>query len=74
MISGLHALAIMALRQLDASSPSAWLVMRVCPAITRWDTAQAGRRGIPYAAHMAIGLLSLPWVPAAMRMPWLPGM
>ena len=74
MISGLHALAIMVLRQFDASSPPAWIVMRVCPAIVRWDTAQAGRRGIPYAAYMAIGLLSLPWVPQAMRMPWLPGM
>lgn len=74
MISGLHALAIMVLRQFDASSPPAWIVMRVCPAIVRWDTAQAGRRGIPYAAYMAIGLLSLPWVPSAMRMPWLPGM
>lgn len=74
MISGLHALGIVVLRQLDASSPSAWIVMRVCPAIARWDIAHAGLRGIPYAAYMAIGLLSLPWVPSVMRMPWLPGM
>ncbi|KHK54479.1 hypothetical protein PI87_15760 [Ralstonia sp. A12] len=74
MIAGVHALLIKTLRQLDASLPSAWLVMRLCPAVTRWDTAQAGRRGIPYAAYMAIGLLSLPWVPTVMRAPWLPGM
>ncbi|RYP59655.1 hypothetical protein DL771_010798 [Monosporascus sp. 5C6A] len=52
MISGLHALGIMMLRQLDASSPSAWIVMRVCPAVARWDTAQAGRRGIPKESAM----------------------
>lgn len=74
LLAGLHGLAIMLVRQLDASSPPAWIVMRLYPAIARWDTAQAGRRGIPYAAYMAIGLLSLPWVPSVMRMPWLPGM
>ncbi|CAJ0886418.1 hypothetical protein R77567_03847 [Ralstonia sp. LMG 32965] len=74
LIAGLHGLAILMLRQFDVSSPSAWLAMRMCPALERWDAAQAGRRGIPYAAYMAIGLLSLPWVPATMRMPWLPGM
>lgn len=74
LIAGLHGLAIMALRQLDASSPPAWVVMRMWPALARMDTAEAGSRGIPYAAYMAIALLSLPWVPTAMRMPWLPGM
>ncbi|WP_199032733.1 prepilin peptidase [Ralstonia sp. ASV6] len=74
LIAGLHGLAIMALRQLDASSPSAWAVMRMWPALARMDTTEAGSRGIPYAAYMAIGLLSLPWVPTVMRVPWLPGM
>lgn len=74
LIAGLHGLAIVMLRHFDVSSPSAWLVMRLCPALERWDVARAGRRGIPYAAYMAIGLLSLPWVPTVMRVPWLPGM
>ncbi|WP_369812455.1 A24 family peptidase [Ralstonia pickettii] len=73
-LSGVHALAILLLRRVDAAEPSGWLLMRACPALVRWDANQAGKRGIPYAAYMAVGLLSLPWVPAAMRMPWLPGM
>jgi prepilin peptidase CpaA len=74
LLSGLHGLAILLLRQLDAALPTGWMLMRVCPALARWDATQAVRRGIPYAAYMAIGLLSLPWIPPAMRMPWLPGM
>ncbi|MGT2434006.1 A24 family peptidase [Cupriavidus basilensis] len=76
MISGLHALAIiMVLRQFDASSPPAWIVDARVPS----DRALGHRSGRAppaslYAAYMAIGLLSLPWVPQAMRMPWLPGM
>lgn len=74
LLSGLHGLAILLLRRLDAAGPSGWILMRVCPALVGWDTTQAGRRGIPYAAYMAAGLLSLPWIPNAMRVPWLPGM
>ncbi|OAI59884.1 prepilin peptidase transmembrane protein [Ralstonia solanacearum] len=74
VLAGVHALAILLLRRVDASAPSAWMLMRVCPALARWDPGHAGRRGIPYAAYMAIGLLSLPWLPDVMRVPWLPGM
>ncbi|WP_414706702.1 prepilin peptidase [Ralstonia sp. UBA689] len=74
LLSGLHALAILLLRRLDAAGSSGWMLMRMCPALVRWNATQAGQRGIPYAAYMAIGLLSLPWVPTSMRMPWLPGM
>ncbi len=74
VLAGVHALAILLLRRADASAPSGWMLMRVCPALVRWDAEQAGRRGIPYAAYMAIGLLSLPWLPDVMRVPWLPGM
>ncbi|ANJ74801.1 prepilin peptidase [Ralstonia insidiosa] len=74
LLAGVHALVILLLRRMDASEPFAWVVMRMAPALTRWQTGQAGRRGIPYAAYMAIGLLCLQWVPSEMRMPWLPGM
>jgi len=74
LLSGIHALVILLLQRMDAAAPTAWMAMRMVPALTRWQTAQAGRRGIPYAAYMAIGLLCLEWVPPEMRMPWLPGM
>lgn len=74
LLAGVHALAILLLRRMDASAPTAWMVMRMVPALVRLQTAQVGRRGIPYAAYMAVGLLCLQWVPPEMRAPWLPGM
>jgi len=62
LLAGLHGLLIVVARRMDAASPAAWLLMRACPAVVRWDAAQAGQRGIPYAAYMAIGLLALPWL------------
>lgn len=74
LLAGIHALMILLLRRMDASAPAAWMVMRVVPGLARLQTAEVGRRGIPYAAYMAIGLLCLQWVPLEMRIPWLPGM
>lgn len=74
LLSGVHALAIMLLRRMDVSEPAAWMVMRVVPGLARWQTTEVGRRGIPYAAYMAVGLLCLQWVPSELRVPWLPGM
>ena len=62
VLAGLHALLILMARRVDAASPAAWLLMRACPPLARWDGALAGRRGIPYAAYMAVGLFCLPGV------------
>lgn len=62
LLAGLHALLIVVARRLDAGNPAAWLLMRARPSLAQWDAGQATQRGIPYAAYMAVGLLSLPWL------------
>ncbi|CAJ0789744.1 hypothetical protein LMG7141_02273 [Ralstonia condita] len=62
LLAGLHGLLILVARRTDATSPTAWLLMRMRPSLFQWNAAQAGQRGIPYAAYMAVGLLCLPWL------------